>query len=82
MADSHSLQVCFIAVMVFLVALALARLFLAVFGLTFRRSARLLPTRIANLMGVIVAALVLWLLVKDVALRAVLTAAGLVLQTV
>jgi uncharacterized membrane protein len=73
LADSHSLQVCFIAVMVFLVALALARLFLAVFGLTFRRSARLLPTRIANLMGVIVAALVLWLLVKDVALRAVLT---------
>jgi uncharacterized membrane protein len=74
-ASSHSLQVCGIAVIVFLVALGLGRLFLVVFGLTSRQSARLVPRRIANMIGAAVAVLVLWLLVKDVAVGYVLAVA-------
>jgi uncharacterized membrane protein len=64
--SAHPFKVCAIAAVTFVVVLGLARLFLLIHRFVAARFRRLVPRRVANVMGAAVALLLFWLLATDV----------------
>jgi uncharacterized membrane protein len=77
-----ALRVAAIAAVVFLAALAVARLFQATFRAVARRLRRFVPRRIAAVLGVMVAAALFWSVVDGVLLRLLLRAMDVSFQRV
>ncbi|MHA6645539.1 alpha/beta hydrolase [Mesorhizobium sp. A623] len=69
--SSHPLTTCAVALVTFVILLAVARLFAALVRLVVRFSRRYVPRRIANVVGFSVAAVVAWSLASDVLARSV-----------
>ncbi|OAF10475.1 hypothetical protein AYJ54_09275 [Bradyrhizobium centrolobii] len=67
---AHPLEVCGIALITFVVLLALGRLFVLVVGFLSTRTRRVIPRKIANVIGVLVAALLFWSIANNVLIRA------------
>ncbi|MBA1275385.1 hypothetical protein G7026_18715 [Pseudomonas azotifigens] len=63
--STHPLQVCLVALLSFVVLLALARLYRALSRWISRRSDRFLPRRVANVIGVALALLLFWSVATD-----------------
>jgi uncharacterized membrane protein len=70
--SAHPFKVCAVAAVTFVVLLALARLFALIFHFVAGRSRRLVPRRVANVIGAAVALLLFWSLATDVFFRAAL----------
>ena len=66
---AHPLKVCVIALITFLVLLALARLFGIVTRFLSTRTRRFIPRKIANILGVLVAALLFWSIANNLLIR-------------
>lgn len=66
---AHPFKVCVIALMTFLVLLALGRLFALVIRLLAARARRVVPKRIANVAGVLVAGVLFWSIASNVLIR-------------
>ncbi|WGD49669.1 alpha/beta-hydrolase family protein [Bradyrhizobium sp. CB1650] len=66
---AHPLKVCVIALTTFVVLLALARLFVLVAGFLAARKGRVIPRKIANVLGVLVAALLFWSIANNLLIR-------------
>ncbi|MEY9108788.1 putative membrane protein [Bradyrhizobium yuanmingense] len=66
---AHPLKVCAIAVMTFVVLLVLARLFALAVRLIAARARRVIPRRIANVIGVLAAGLLFWSIASNVLIR-------------
>lgn len=64
-------EVCAIALLTFVVLLALARLFRLISRFTARHIRRIVPRRIGNVIGVVIAALLFWSIGNDVVIGAV-----------
>ena len=67
--SAHPLEVCVIAIVTFLVLIALARLFKRISRLISERSGRLVPRRVSKVVGFTVAILVFWALANGVLVR-------------
>lgn len=70
--SAHPLKVCAIAVAAFVVLLALARLFGRVVDIVSRHIHRYVPRRLANVLGLVVAAFLFWSLASGVFFRGLL----------
>lgn len=70
-AQTHAITVCAIAITTFSVLLALGRLFKFVAGWTSARSRAYIPRRLANVVGVAVAALLFWSVASDVLVKTI-----------
>ena len=68
---SHPTKVCLIALLTFAVILLLARLFKHSIGFASRRVGKFVPQRVADLVGIILAALLFWSLANDLLIRSV-----------
>lgn len=66
---AHPFKVCGIALITFVVLLALGRLFVLLARFLAARNRRFIPQRIANVIGVLVAGLVFWSIASDVLVR-------------
>jgi uncharacterized membrane protein len=66
---AHPLKVCVIAIVTFVVLLALGRLFVLVARFLAARKRRLMPRRIANVIGVLVAGLLFWAIASNILVR-------------
>jgi uncharacterized membrane protein len=66
---AHPLKVCAIALITFVVLLALGRLFALVARFLAARTRRLVPRKVANVIGVLVAALLFWSIASNVLIR-------------
>lgn len=66
---AHPLKVCAIAVMTFVVLLALGRLFALAVRFIAARARRVIPRRIANVIGVLAAGLLFWSIASNVLIR-------------
>ncbi|MET4196161.1 alpha/beta-hydrolase family protein [Bradyrhizobium sp. LA6.12] len=66
---AHPLKVCVIALITFVVLLALGRLFALVARFLAARTRRLVPRKVANVIGVLVAALLFWSIASNVLIR-------------
>lgn len=66
---AHPLKVCAIAVMTFVVLLVLGRLFALAVRLITARARRVIPRRIANVIGVLAAGLLFWSIASNVLIR-------------
>ncbi|WP_369725083.1 alpha/beta hydrolase [Bradyrhizobium sp. LLZ17] len=67
---AHPLKVCAIALITFMVLLVLGRLFALTAGFLAARKSRVIRRKIANVIGVVVAALLFWSIVSNVLIRA------------
>ncbi|WP_404927943.1 alpha/beta hydrolase [Mesorhizobium sp. ORM16] len=68
---AHPVNVCALAICIFIVVLALARLVAWLVRAIAGALRRYIPRRLANVAGAAVAVLLIWLLVSDVAIRAI-----------
>lgn len=66
---AHPLKVCVIALITFVVLLVLARLFALAAGFIAARTRRVVPRRIANVIGVLAAGLLFWSIASNVLIR-------------
>lgn len=66
---AHPLKVCVIALMTFVILLLLARLFALAARFTAARTRRVVPRRIANVIGVLAAGLLFWSIASNVLIR-------------
>ncbi|AJA64468.1 MULTISPECIES: alpha/beta hydrolase [Bradyrhizobium] len=66
---AHPLKVCAIALITFVVLLALGRLFALVARFLAARTPRLVPRKVANVIGLLVAALLFWSIASNVLIR-------------
>ena len=66
---AHPFKVCAIALITFVVLLALARLFVLVTRFLSARTRRFVPKRVANVLGVLVAALLFWSIANNLLIR-------------
>ncbi|MCJ9705783.1 alpha/beta-hydrolase family protein [Bradyrhizobium sp. SHOUNA76] len=66
---AHPLKVCVIALITFVVLLVLARLFALAAGFVATRTRRVVPRRIANVIGVLAAGLLFWSIASNVLIR-------------
>jgi len=66
---AHPLKVCVVALITFVVLLALARLFVLAAGFIAARTRRIVPKRIANVLGVLAAGLLFWSIATNVLIR-------------
>ncbi|OAF11076.1 alpha/beta hydrolase [Bradyrhizobium neotropicale] len=66
---AHPLKVCGIALVTFVVLLMLARLFALVARFLAARKGRFVPRKIANVLGVLVAALLFWMIANNLLIR-------------
>ncbi|MBR0817067.1 alpha/beta-hydrolase family protein [Bradyrhizobium liaoningense] len=66
---AHPFKVCIIALITFVVLLALGRLFALVARLLAARTRRLVPRKVANVIGVLVAGLLFWSIASNVLIR-------------
>ncbi|WLB51584.1 alpha/beta hydrolase [Bradyrhizobium sp. 521_C7_N1_3] len=66
---AHPLKVCAIALITFVVLLALGRLFALVARFLAARIRRIIPRKVANVVGVLVAALLFWSIASNVLIR-------------
>jgi uncharacterized membrane protein len=66
---AHPLKVCIIALITFVVLLVLGRLFALVARFLAARTRRLIPRKVANVIGVLVAALLFWSIASNVLIR-------------
>lgn len=66
---AHPLKVCGIALLTFVVLLVLGRIFALVVRLLARRTGRVIPRKVANVVGVVVAGLLFWSIASDVLIR-------------
>ncbi|MFT4118235.1 alpha/beta hydrolase [Bradyrhizobium sp.] len=62
---AHPLKVCVIALVTFVVLLVLARLFVLIARFVAARTRRLVPRKVANVVGVLLAALLFWSIAND-----------------
>jgi uncharacterized membrane protein len=69
---AHPAEVALIALAVFAILLALARLFQLTLRFVARRVGRFLPTRVSNVIGVVAAVVLFWLIVNGVLFRVAL----------
>ena len=67
--SAHPLEVCFIAIVTFLVFISLARLFKGISRLISERSGRFVPRRVSNVIGFAVAILLFWTIANGVLVR-------------
>ncbi|WP_133771371.1 alpha/beta hydrolase [Enterovirga rhinocerotis] len=70
--SGHPLKVCLIALLVFVVALILGRMFNGIMGWLARQAARVVPRRVANVLGASAAVFLFWALANDVLARTAL----------
>ncbi|KYG20985.1 membrane protein [Bradyrhizobium sp. AT1] len=66
---AHPLKVCVVALITFVVLLVLARLFVLAAGFIAARTRRIVPKRIANVLGVLAAGLLFWSIATNVLIR-------------
>ncbi|MET4066424.1 putative membrane protein [Bradyrhizobium sp. S3.2.6] len=66
---AHPLKVCIIALITFVVLLVLGRLFALVARVLATRTGRVIPRKVANVIGVLVAALLFWAIASNVLIR-------------
>ncbi|MEK9282105.1 MULTISPECIES: alpha/beta-hydrolase family protein [unclassified Bradyrhizobium] len=66
---AHPLKVCLIALLTFVALLALGRLFALVARVLAARTTRVIPQRIANVIGVLVAGLLFWSIANNLLIR-------------
>ncbi|MCP3467937.1 alpha/beta-hydrolase family protein [Bradyrhizobium sp. CCGUVB23] len=66
---AHPLKVCAIALLTFVVLLALGRLFVLLVRFLAARKSRVIPRKIANVLGVAVAALLFWSIANNLLIR-------------
>ncbi|MET4723426.1 putative membrane protein [Bradyrhizobium japonicum] len=66
---AHPLKVCAIALITFVVLLALGRLFALIARFLAARTPRLVPRKVANVIGLLVAALLFWSIASNVLIR-------------
>lgn len=66
---AHPLKVCAIALITFLVLLVLGRLFVLIARLLAARIRRVIPRKVANVIGVLVAGLLFWSIASNVLIR-------------
>ncbi|MCK1739807.1 alpha/beta-hydrolase family protein [Bradyrhizobium sp. 139] len=66
---AHPLKVCLIALLTFIVLLMLGRLFALVAGVLAARTRRVIPRKVANVIGVLVAGLLFWSIASNVLVR-------------
>ena len=66
---AHPLKVCVVALMTFVVLLVLTRLFVLAAGFIAARTRRIVPKRIANVLGVLAAGLLFWSIATNVLIR-------------
>ncbi|WFU45158.1 alpha/beta-hydrolase family protein [Bradyrhizobium sp. CB82] len=71
---AHPLKVCVIALVTFVVLLALARLFMLVARFLAARKGRVIPRKIANVLGVVVATLLFWSIANNLLIRTAFSA--------
>src|SRR5438270_5143404 len=71
---AHPLKVCAIALITFMVLLVLGRLFALTAGFLAARKSRVIPRKVANVIGVLVAALLFWSIASNVLIRAAFSA--------
>ncbi|MGY0575006.1 alpha/beta hydrolase [Bradyrhizobium sp. RDM12] len=71
---AHPLKVCIIALITFVVLLVLGRLFALVARFLAARTRRLIPRKVANVVGVLVTALLFWSIASNVLIRTVFNA--------
>ena len=67
--SAHPFEVCFIAIVTFLVLIALARLFKGISRLISERSGRFVPRRVSKVIGFAVAILLFWAIANGVLFR-------------
>lgn len=67
--SAHPLEVCLIAIVTFLVLIALARLFKVIFNSISERSARFVPRRVSRVIGFTAAILLFWAIANGVLFR-------------
>ncbi|WP_192359716.1 alpha/beta hydrolase [Mesorhizobium mediterraneum] len=67
--SAHPLEVCVIAIVTFLMLIALARLFKRISRLVSERSGRFVPRRVSNVIGFTVAILLFWAVANGVLVR-------------
>jgi uncharacterized membrane protein len=70
--SAHSLEVCLIAIVTFLVIIALARLFKALWGVISRGLDRVVPVRVSRVVGLAIAILLFWTVANGLFFRATL----------
>ena len=73
--SARPVEVAAIAVMVFIVILVIARLFVALLGAVAGRLGRLIPRRIANVLGAAIAVLVFWMAIDGLLFKGALRVA-------
>jgi len=66
---AHPLKVCVVALITFVALLVLARLFVLAAGFIAARTRRIVPKRIANVIGVLAAGLLFWSIATNVLIR-------------
>ncbi|MET4385695.1 putative membrane protein [Bradyrhizobium sp. F1.4.3] len=66
---AHPLKVCVIALITFVVLLVLGRLFALTAGFLADRTRRVIPRKVANVIGVLVAALLFWSIASNILIR-------------
>jgi uncharacterized membrane protein len=66
---AHPLKVCAIALITFLVLLALGRMFVLIAGFLAARTQRVIPRKVANVIGVLVAGLLFWSIASNILIR-------------
>jgi uncharacterized membrane protein len=66
---AHPLKVCAVALITFVVLLVLGRLFALIARFLAARTRRVIPRKVANVIGVLVAALLFWSIVSNVLVR-------------
>lgn len=66
---AHPLKVCVVALITFVVLLVLTRLFVLAAGFIAARTRRIVPKRIANVIGVLAAGLLFWSIATNVLIR-------------
>ncbi|WFU70170.1 alpha/beta-hydrolase family protein [Bradyrhizobium sp. CB2312] len=66
---AHPLKVCAVALITFVVLLVLGRLFALVARVLAARTERVIPRKVANVIGVLVAGLLFWLIANNVLIR-------------
>ena len=71
---AHPLKVCAIALITFMVLLVLGRLFALTASFLAARKSRVIPRKVANVIGVLVAALLFWSIASNVLIRAAFSA--------
>ncbi|MBR0717692.1 alpha/beta-hydrolase family protein [Bradyrhizobium liaoningense] len=72
--SAHPFKVCAIALVSFVLLLALARLFKLVTGFVSARIRRFIPRKIANVLGVLLATLLFWSIANNLLIRTAFTA--------